>query len=142
MKSMIVKILFLTTLASIISTAVLYLFYRIKYKESVDIKNLFAELHGLTSFDVIISVLLSAIRARGYKTYGFFKKNAITGYLECGNDYIPAFTKSAATKAFFKMQPVGLDKKVDADKAISEHFGKDIVFVPLSRMYPFFEPIL
>jgi hypothetical protein len=103
---MIVKILLLITLASIISTAVLYLFFRIKYKESVDIKNLFAELHGVTSFDDIISVLLPAVRARGYKTYGFFKKNATTGYLECGNDYLPVFTKSAATKAFFKMQRV------------------------------------
>ena len=129
---MIVKILFIITLASITSTAALYAFSRIKYKESVDIKNLFAELHGVTSFDEVISVLLSAIRARGYKTYGFFKKNATTGYLECGDDYIPIFTKSAATKAFFKMQPVGLDKSIDADKAISERFGKDIVFVPLS----------
>lgn len=130
--SMIVRILLLITLASVTSTAVLYLFFRIKYKESVDIKNLFAELHGVTSFDDIISVMLSAIRARGYKTYGFFKKNAITGYLERGDDYIPTFTKSAATKAFFKMQPVGLDKGIDADKAISERLGKDIVFVPLS----------
>jgi diguanylate cyclase (GGDEF)-like protein len=129
---MIVKILFLITLASLISTAVLYLFLRIKYKESVDIKNLFAELHGVTSFDDIISILLLAIRARGYKTYGFFKKNATTGCLESGNDYIPVFTKSAATKAFFKMQPVVLDKNAEADKAISERLGKDIVFVPLS----------
>jgi diguanylate cyclase (GGDEF)-like protein len=30
------------------------------------------------------------------------------------------------------MQPVGLDKNVEADKAISERLGKDIVFVPLS----------
>lgn len=129
---MTVKILFIITLASIISTAALYAFSRIKYRESIDIKNLFAELHGVTSFDEVISVLLLAIRARGYKTYGFLKKNATTGYLECGNDYIPIFTRSAATKAFFKMQPVGLDKGIDADKAISERLGKDIVFVPLS----------
>lgn len=129
---MIVKILFIITLASITATAALYAFSRIKYRESVDIRNLFAELHGVTSFDEVISVLLSAIRDRGYKTYGFFKKNAVTGYLEYGNDYIPIFTKSAATRAFFKMQPVGLDKNIDADKAISERFGKDIVFVPLS----------
>jgi len=129
---MIIKILFIISLASITSTAALYAFSRIKYKESVDIKNIFAELHGVTSFDEVISVLLSAIRARGYKTYGFFKKNATTGYLESGDDYVPIFTKSAATKAFFKMQPVGLDKGIDADKAISERLGKDIVFVPLS----------
>lgn len=129
---MIVKILFIITLASITSTVALYAFSRIKHRESVDIKNLFAELHGVTSFDEVISVLLSAIRARGYKTYGFFKKNATTGYLECGDDYVPIFTRSAATKAFFKMQPVGLDKGIDADNAISERFGKDIVFVPLS----------
>ena len=129
---MIVKILFIISLASITSTVALYAFSRIKHRESVDIKNLFAELHGVTSFDEVISVLLSAIRSRGYKTYRFFKKNAITGYLECGDDYIPIFTKSAATKAFFKMQPVGLDKGIDADKAISERLGKDIVFVPLS----------
>ena len=129
---MIVRILFIITLASITSTVALYAFSRIKYKESVDIKNIFAELHGVTSFDEVISVLLSAIRARGYKTYGFFKKNATTGYLESGDDYVPIFTKSAATKAFFKMQPVGLDKGIDADKAISERLGKDIVFVPLS----------
>ena len=129
---MIVRILLLITLASVISTAVIYLFFRIKYKESVDIKNIFAELHGVTSFDDIISVLLSTIRARGYKTYGFFKKNATTGYLDCGDDYIPIFTRSAATKAFFKMHPVGLDKGIDADKAISERFGNDIVFVPLT----------
>jgi len=129
---MTVKILFIITLASIISTAALYAFSRIKYRESVDIKNLFAELHGVTSFDEVISILLTAIRARGYKTYAFFKKNAVTGYLECGNDYIPVFTKSAATKAFFKMQSVGIDKNIEADKAISGRFGKDIVFVPLS----------
>ena len=130
--NLIVKILLLINLASVISIAGFYLFSKTKHKETVDIKNLLAELHSVTSLDDIISVLLSTIRARGYKTYGFFKKNATTGYLECGNDYIPVFTKSAATKAFFKMQPVGLDKKLDADRAISERLGKDVVFVPLS----------
>lgn len=126
------KILITFAIIGILSAFAVYCYFRRKAGDAMDVKSLFEELHAVRTFDGVIDVLLSGIRSRGVRTCGFFRKNLLTDSLECGDNSVSLFIRSAAVKAFFTMQPARLDGTIEIDASMAKKYGKDIVFIPVA----------